>query len=85
MTEAVSDRFAPPLVADIAKHKTAEWAHQKARGKDAERRHERGNRVLCREEVPTNDCGEVAVDTKVVPFHHIAGDAGDAGEDNSPF
>jgi hypothetical protein len=40
------------------------------------------NRVLCREEVPTNDCGEVAVDTKVVPFHHIAGDA---GEDNSPF
>src|SRR5689334_16857676 len=66
----------------MTKQETPERTHQKARGKDTERCHERGNRVPCREKVTTDDCGKIAVDTKVVPFHYITGDT---GEDNLPF
>src|ERR1700730_9243843 len=63
----------------MTKDQTAEGPHQEPRGEDAERRQQRRNRVFCREELPPDHGSEIAVDGKIVPFHHIAGDPGENG------
>src|SRR5262249_39290437 len=66
--------LASHFIADAAKDEAAEGAHEHARRKGAEHGKQRSNRVLRREEPTADDRGEIAVDAKVVPFHHIAGD-----------
>src|ERR1700730_8333220 len=59
----------------MAKDQAAERAHQKACSEDAERREQRRDRVFRGEELTPDDRGEIAVDGKVVPLHHIAGES----------
>src|SRR5205814_5608320 len=40
-------------------------------------RNQRGGPVSCRKETASDDRREIAVDAEIVPFHDIAGDAGD--------
>jgi hypothetical protein len=72
-----SERRAPPeTVADVANHHAADGPHQIAEREHAEGRKQLGHRVLVREEVMADRGGEIAVDRKIVPFEHVADQAG---------
>src|SRR5262249_11097480 len=59
-----------------ADHHDADGPHQIAEREHAEGRKQLGHRVLVREEVMADRGGEIAVDRKVVPFEHVADQAG---------
>ena len=77
-TDAVSAALRPILSPMWPKTRLPKGRRTNRR-KSAERGKQRDNRVLRREEPTAYDRGEIALDAKVVPFHHIA------GEDGSPL
>jgi hypothetical protein len=55
---------------------SAKRAHKEANGKNGIGGYQGGSRIFCREIEIADGPGEKPVDRKIVPFHHIAGDAG---------
>src|SRR5262245_49891662 len=60
----------------MAEENGAQWTHEEADGEYRIGSEERGVRIVGRKEKAANGAGEEAVDSEIVPFHHIADDAG---------
>src|SRR5207302_8938487 len=68
--------LAAEFVADVPYHATAQWPHHVAHGEDAEGGKDLSHFILGGKERAADLGGEVAVDGKIVPFEHVADDAG---------
>jgi hypothetical protein len=63
-------------IADMAEHDGADRAHEKSDCKRAEGREQRDDAVAGRKELLGQNRREEAVNGEVVPFEHVADDAG---------
>ena len=68
--------LAAEFVADVAYHAAAQWPHDVAHGEDAEGRQDLRHFIFGWKVRAADLGGEVTVDGKVVPFEHVADDAG---------
>jgi hypothetical protein len=74
-TEKVSAARRPKRSPNMADQGAPDGSHHIAQREHAEGGKKLGDRILVREEVAADRGGEIAVDSKIVPFEHIADEA----------